>query len=71
MCIRLLPIFEYDFLSDCQSLMYGIGIHDVQQFQTMLEREVIYICELAHFFFSFKINFIIFTTIIYENASHF
>ena len=47
--IGLLPIFDYDFLSDCPSLMHGIGIHYVQHFQAMLERGV---CELAHSFLS-------------------
>ena len=36
-CIRLLPIFDYDFLSNCNSLMHGIGIHFVQHFQAILQ----------------------------------
>ena len=40
MYIQLLPIFVYDFLSDCQSLLYGIGIRYVQHFQAMLEHGV-------------------------------
>ena len=36
MCIRLLPIFDYDFISNCQSPMHGIGIHFVQHFQAIL-----------------------------------
>ena len=47
MCIRLLLIFYNDFLSDCPSLMQGIGIRYVQHCQAMLERGV---CELAHYF---------------------
>ena len=34
-CIRLLPIFDCDFLSYCQLLVYGIVIHYVQHFQAM------------------------------------
>ena len=52
--IGLLPIFDYDFLSDCPSLMHGIGIHYVQHFQAMLERGV---CELAHSFLSWGRNY--------------
>ena len=37
MCIKLLPIFDYDFLSNCHSLMHGIGIHFVQHFQAILQ----------------------------------
>ena len=46
--IRLLSMFNDDLLHDCQSLMYGIGIHYVQHFQAMLERGV---CKLARSFF--------------------
>ena len=39
------------FLSDCPSLMLGIGIHCIQHSQAKLERGV---CELAHSFFHFS-----------------
>ena len=48
MCIQLLLIFAYDFLSDCPSLMHGIGIHYLQHLRVMLECGV---CELVHSFF--------------------
>ena len=51
MCICLLPIVDYDFLSDCPSLMLGIAICYMQQCQAMLECGV---CELAHYFFHSK-----------------
>ena len=38
---------DYDVLSDCPSLIQGIGIHYVQHFQAMLDCGV---CELAHSF---------------------
>ena len=54
MCVRLLLIFGYDVLSDCQSLIiHGISIRYVQHCQVMLERRV---CELAHYFFHFSRN---------------
>ena len=52
--IRLLQIFEYDFLSDCPSLLHGIAICYVQHCQTMLECAV---CELAHSFFHYGIDY--------------
>ena len=51
----ILPILDYDFLSDCQSLMFGIGIHYVQHFQAMLELGVSEL-ELDHFFFHLLLN---------------
>ena len=48
MGIQLLLIFDYDFLSDCPSLMHGITIRYVQHSQAMLKRGV---HELAHSFF--------------------
>ena len=53
--IRLLSMFNDDFLHDCQSLMYGIGIHYVQHFQAMLELGVCEL-ELDHFFFHLLLN---------------
>ena len=44
MYIQLLPIFVYDFLSDCQSLLYGIGIRYMQHFQAMLEQGCMSYC---------------------------
>ena len=46
LCIRLLLIVDYDFLSDYPSLIHRIRIHYVQHFQTMLLRRV---NELIHF----------------------
>ena len=53
MCIQLLLIFDYDFLSDCPSLMHGITIRYVQHSQAMLKR---WVHEFAHSFF-FKTYF--------------
>ena len=53
MCIRLQQIFDYDFLSDCPSLLHGITIRYVQHCQTVLERGV---CELAHSSFIFFLS---------------
>ena len=51
MCIQLLLVFDYGFLSDCRSLMQGIDIHFEQHFQAKAERGV---CDLASSFFHFK-----------------
>ena len=48
MCIRLLLIFDYDFLSNCSSLIKGISIHYLQHCEAMLEHGVY---ELAYNFF--------------------
>ena len=55
MYIRLLLINNYDFLSDCPSLMHGIAFPYVQHCQAMLGHGV---CELAHSFFHFVIMMI-------------
>ena len=33
--IVLLPVFDYDFLADCFSLMHGIGINCVQHIKVL------------------------------------
>ena len=50
-------VYDDDFLHDCQSLMYGIGIHYVQHFQAMFERGV---CKLARSFFHLWISWVTF-----------
>ena len=50
--LELLPICDYDFLSDCPSLMHGIIIRNVQHCQAMLECGVY---ELAYSFFHCRI----------------
>ena len=55
MCVRLLPIFDYDFLFHCPSLMHSIGILYGQHFQTMLEHGV-YELAYSSFHFLFDIN---------------
>ena len=54
MCIRVLPIFDYGFLSDCPSLLHGIDICYVQHSQAILECAV---CEPAHSFFHYGIGY--------------
>ena len=52
-CIRLLPIFDCDFLSYCQLLIYGIVIHYVQHFQAM---EYVSLLTLSFSVFCFEIS---------------
>ena len=51
MYIWLLPIFDYDFLSDSSSLMRGFDIRYVQHSQAMLESGV---CEFDDSFFHYS-----------------
>ena len=53
-CIWLIIIFDYDFLSDCSSVMHDIIICYVQHSQAMLEHGV---CELAHSFFHYGVGY--------------
>ena len=52
-CIKLLPIINYDFQSDCPSLNHGTAIRYVQHSHAVLQ-SLVY--ELAHSFF-IKVHF--------------